>query len=205
MLDFEISKKLNIKAEKIDLDKSYYSFNPNTCYLTIELYLKKDVDIICPICGSREILVRGSKLSVIKTSFIDSNNVIVNVHRRIYKCRNNHSFIQDNPLSPEGRKISIQKDILILNALKDKTKTYSSIAKEFDVSTTYVIELFDRRIEARRLSLPTVLCIDEVHAKKLVKNSYCCVLYAPQAARLYHDHARRKGQEMRCPADRRHS
>lgn len=35
MLDFEISKKLNIKAEKIDLDKSYYSFNPNTCYLTI--------------------------------------------------------------------------------------------------------------------------------------------------------------------------
>ena len=117
MLDFEISKKLNIKAEKIDLDKSYYSFNPNTCYLTIELYLKKDVDIICPICGSREILIRGSKLSVIKTSFIDSNNVIVNVHRRIYKCYNNHSFIQDNPLSPEGRKISIQKDILILNAL----------------------------------------------------------------------------------------
>lgn len=41
MLDFEISKKLNIKAYKIDLDKSYYSFNPNTCYLTIELYLKK--------------------------------------------------------------------------------------------------------------------------------------------------------------------
>ena len=30
MLDFEISKKLNIKADKIDLDKSYYSFNPNT-------------------------------------------------------------------------------------------------------------------------------------------------------------------------------
>ncbi len=103
MLDFEISKKLNIKAEKIDLDKSYYSFNPNTCYLTIELYLKKDVDIICPICGLREILVRGSKLFVIKTSFIDSNNVIVNVHRRIYKCRNNHSFIQDNPLSPEEK------------------------------------------------------------------------------------------------------
>jgi len=30
------------------------------------------------------------------------------------------------------------------------------------------------------LSLPTVLCIDEVYAKRLVKNSYCCVLYAPQ-------------------------
>lgn len=30
------------------------------------------------------------------------------------------------------------------------------------------------------MSLPTVLCIDEVYAKRLVKNSYCCVLYAPQ-------------------------
>jgi hypothetical protein len=28
--------------------------------------------------------------------------------------------------------------------------------------------------------LPIVLCIDEVYAKKLVKYSYCCVLYAPQ-------------------------
>lgn len=180
MLDYEMSKKLNIKAERIDLEKSYFSFNSNTCNLIIELYLKKDVDVICPICSSKEILVRGSKLSIIKTSFIDSNNVIVNLHRRVYKCCNNHSFIQNNPLSPEGRKISIQKDVLILNALKDKTKTYSSIAKEFDVSVTYVVNLFDRRIDAKRLSLPTVLCIDEVYAKKLVKFSYCCVLYAPQ-------------------------
>jgi hypothetical protein len=120
MLDYEISKKLNIKAEKIDLDKSYYSFNPNTCYLNIELYLIKDVDIICPICSSKEILIIGSKVSVIKTSFIDSNNVIVNVHRRIYKCCNNHSFIQENPLSPEGRKISIQKRYFNPKCLKPK-------------------------------------------------------------------------------------
>ena len=120
MLDYEILKKLNITAEKIDLEKSYFSFNSNTCYLTIELYLKKDADLICQICSSKEILVRGSKLSIIKTSFIDSNNVIVNVHRRVYKCCNNHSFIQDNPLSPEGRKISIQKDILMLNLLLKK-------------------------------------------------------------------------------------
>ena len=180
MLDYEISKKLNVNAEILDLDKSYYSFNTNTCYLTIELYLKKDINIICPICGSKEILIRGSKISVIKTSFIDSKNVLVNLHRRIYKCVNNHSFIQENPLKTEGRKISFQKEYLILTALKDKTRTYSSIAKDFDVSPTYVIDLFDKRVEARRLHLPPVLCIDEVYARKLVKNSYCCVLYAPQ-------------------------
>lgn len=131
MLDFEISKKLNNNVEKI-LDKSYYSFNPNTCYLIIKLYLNKDVDIICLICGSRKILVRRSKLSVIKTSFIDFNNVIV-------------------------------------NALKDKTKTYSSIFKQFDVSTTHIIELFDRRIEARRLSLLPFYALMKFMLKSLLK------------------------------------
>lgn len=49
MLDYEMSKKLNINAERIDLEKSYFSFNSNTCNLTIELLYKKDVEIICPI------------------------------------------------------------------------------------------------------------------------------------------------------------
>ena len=35
MLDYEILKKLNINAETLDLDKSYYSFNTNTCYLDL--------------------------------------------------------------------------------------------------------------------------------------------------------------------------
>lgn len=64
-------------------------FNPNTCYLIIELYLNKDIDIICPICGHIEIKIRGSKLSI---------NIIlfVNIHRRIYKCHNDHYFLNFN-------------------------------------------------------------------------------------------------------------
>lgn len=52
----------------------------------------------------------------------------------VYKCECEYSFTQNNPISYENRHISVQKEIMILNALKDKTKTYTSVAKEFDVS-----------------------------------------------------------------------
>ncbi len=42
MLDFELLKKSNIKGDTIDLNKSFTSFNSNTCNLIIELYLKKE-------------------------------------------------------------------------------------------------------------------------------------------------------------------
>ncbi len=180
MLDFELLKKSNVKADNVDLDNSFISFNSNTCNLIIELYLKKEKSVKCPVCESKNIIIRGSRCNQTKSTTLDSKNVIFNVHRRVYKCECNHIFTQENPVSYENRRISIQKEIMILNALRDKTKTYSSVAKEYDVSVSYVVNLFDTKVDLKRLNLPSVLCIDEVYAKKLVKTSYCCVLYAPQ-------------------------
>lgn len=180
MLDNIIVKKLGVITDKIDLEKSYISYDSNTNYNIIEMYLKKEDKIICPICGSTNIITRGTKCNVIKTAMQDMHNVIVNVHRRQYKCSCGRVFLQENPLSPSNRQITVMMDINILNSLRDKTKTYSSVAKDFGVSPTYVINLFDTKVDLKRLTLPQVLCIDEVHAKKLTKHSYCCVLYAPQ-------------------------
>lgn len=160
MLDFELLKKSNIKADKIDLNKSFASFNSNTCNLIIELFLKKEESVKCPVCDSSNVHIKGSRCNQIKSTTLDSKNVIFNVHRRVYKCECGYSFTQENPVSYENRRISVQK--------------------EFDVSVSYVVNLFDTKVDLRRLSLPTVLCIDEVYAKRLVKNSYCCVLFSPQ-------------------------
>ncbi len=148
------------------------------------MYLKKEESVYCPICDSKNILIRGSRCNQTKSTTLDSKNVIFNVHRRVYKCDCNHIFTQENPINYENRRISVQKEIMILNALKDKTRTYSSVAKEYDVSVSYVVNLFDIKVDLKRLKLPPVLCIDEVYAKKLVRNSYCCVLYAPQWRKL---------------------
>ena len=181
MLNIEFFEKTNIKTDGIDLDKSYISFDSSTLNLIIELYLKKDTDIKCEYCASNNLTIRGSKTSKIKTSTLDSKNAIINLHRRIYRCNScNKLTTEQNPLRTDGHRISIQKEIMILNALRDKTKTYSAVANEFDVSPSYVTNLFDVKVNLRRLKLPEVMCIDEVYLKKLVKRSYCFVIYAPQ-------------------------
>ncbi len=60
------------------------------------------------------------------------------------------------------------------------TNTYSSVAKRFQVSPTYVIDLFDKRVDLKRLTLPDVLCVDEVYGRKLTNQGYCLDLYSPQ-------------------------
>lgn len=55
MLDFELLKKSNIKADSIDLNKSFASFNSNTC----NLYLKKKESVNCPICDSKNIFIKA--------------------------------------------------------------------------------------------------------------------------------------------------
>ena len=180
MLDNIIVKKLGIITDVIDLEKSYMSYDSTTCYNIIEMYLKKEKCVYCEVCGSNEIITRGTKCSEVKTATEDMYNIIVRIHRRQYKCACGRTFLQYNPLSPSSKKITPIMDVHILNVLRDKTKTYSAVAKEFGVSTTYVVNLFDYKVDLKRLTLPQVLCIDEVYAKKLTKHSYCCVLYAPQ-------------------------
>ena len=180
MLDNIIVKKLGIIIDVIDIDKSYMSYDSTTCYNIIELYLKKEDNVVCPRCCDYNVYVKGSRITETKTASADMHNVLVRVHRRVYKCCNSHQFSQENPLSPSNRKITVMMDVHILNALRDKTRTYSSVAKEFGVSPTYVVNLFDKKVDLKRLILPQVLCIDEVYSKKLTKHSYCCVLYAPQ-------------------------
>lgn len=78
----------------------------------------------------------------------------------------------------------MQKDYKILQALKDINSTFKSVAARFDVSTAYVVNLFDQKVDKPRLKLPRVLCVDEVYAKKLSYHKYCFILYAPQLKKV---------------------
>ena len=130
---------------------------------------------------SKSITIISSRTSLVKSSSNQIKNIIFRVHRRKYKCSNcGYTFLQLNPIRTDGHQVSIQKEIMILEALRSLTKTYSAVAKEFDVSVSYVTNLFDTKVDLKRLKLPEVICIDEVYLKKLVKNSYCFVIYSPQ-------------------------
>ena len=50
--------------------------------------------------------------------------------------------------------------------------TYTELAKQCDVSTNYVIKLFDTLPQQKRLPLPSVICVDEFHFSN-ARNKRC--------------------------------
>lgn len=181
MLEFDFLKRLGIEndSSKIDCEKSFSYFDSNTNNLIIELYLKKDY-FRCEVCNSQFIRIQKTFITTVRTQTAEAANAIVHIHRRSYICDNNHVHRQYNPFKPNNERISIFKNTAILNDLRDMTNTYSAVAKKFQVSSTYVLNLFDRSVDLKRLTLPQVLCIDEVYGRKLTHKGYCFVMYSPQ-------------------------
>ena len=123
-MDFESIKRLGLDHYNIDLTKSYEIYNPSTNNHTIHLYLLKDKTIVCQNCGSIDISIKGSVKSSINYSSPLENNITIILHKRQYRCNDcNKTFYQSNPIISEGKNISIQKD--------------------FNISPTYVQNLFD--------------------------------------------------------------
>lgn len=169
----------------VDKEKSFSIYEKSTNNNIINLYLNKQNLYICPNCGSTQILSRGSKSKIIKTSSGCIDNIVVKLHLRHFKCKNcNKTFHETFDFLSAPKNISMQKDYKILQALKDINSTFKSVAARFDVSTTYVVNLFDQKVDIPRLKLPRVLCVDEVYAKKLSYHKYCFILYAPQLKKV---------------------
>ena len=164
----------------IDLTKSFEIYDIHTNNHIINLFLIKDDKTYCPSCNSNNIKISGSASSKIKHSSGLENNIVLILNKRRFKCLNcGINFREHFNISQETKTISVVKDLKILESLKDINKTFTSIAKDYDVSPTYVMNLLDKKVDFFRFKLPKVLCIDEVYSDRLVKYKYCCVLYDP--------------------------
>src|SRR5690606_11046505 len=86
-------------------------------------------------------------------------------------------FYEHNPFSAKHHKISVYTKLAILEQLKSHTQTYSSIAKQFNISTQSVINIFDDHVGAKRRRLPKVICTDEFFKSKGSKYKYALLMY----------------------------
>ena len=184
-MDYEAQKRLHLDNIKIDVEKSYESYNPGNNHHIITIHLLKQDEIICPHCASNKNIVRGSKLHIINYSSILEDNLFIHFHRRIYKCKQcNKYFLEHNPFCDNGRRNSIYKDYKIIQALKELTATYTSVANRFNVSPTYVANIFDRKVDLARLPLSKIICVDEVYSKRLSYHHYCFIIYSPRDRKI---------------------
>jgi len=179
MINYDfITKIWNLKRTTIvDEEKSYIELKGINQIL--HLYLKKS-NVFCSYCNSEKAIIRSSKIQSIKHTMLGGNPCSIIFHKRVYKCLDcNKMFNESFDLIFNHRGVSLATDIEILYSLKNIRTTYKDAALKYNVSSTYVRNIFDRYIDIDRHTLPTVLSIDEVYAKKLTSTKYACVLFDP--------------------------
>jgi transposase len=131
----------------------------------------------CPICVSERIKFNSYRLKKIIHSISTQKPCMIHFKQRRYQCLTcNKTFSEPNPFVPPKSNIGHLTRLSILDYLKDFNHTFTDTAKLYNVSIQSVIDIFDQAIDARRRTLPEVICIDEVFTSKMNKYKYACVL-----------------------------
>lgn len=143
------------------------------------VYLAKQEDLICPICGSDRVYSKGfyERNIVIPINALKSYNVHLKVRR--YKCQDCFdSFSDCKDLSPANKKISYSTIINVMDMLKSPRCTFTDAAKSNGISPSSVVRIFDDHCHITRESFPEVLCMDEVYTKNNDFDAkYSCIFY----------------------------
>ena len=181
-MDYESIKRLGLESIGIDPNNCFETYDPSCFNHTIIIHLLKQDEVICPLCGAvNNITAKGTRPQLIKYSTSSEDNLTIKLYRREYKCNNcGHHFKEINPFSLDRHQVSINTEYKILDALKSEKATFTEIAQRFNVSTTFVSYLFDKKVDLTRLPLSEVICVDEVYSKRLSFHHFCFVIYNPK-------------------------
>ena len=134
----------------------------------------------CPYCKTPMHSKGIRKRPVNHPMMQDGFSLRLILKQRRWKCINSACSHEENEhfafISP-GRRSTNLTDILILESFKDLNLSAASIAHKFHVSDTYVLKVFDRFVNMKRLPLGEILSVDEVHLKIPGECEYALVLF----------------------------
>lgn len=167
-------KLLNLEDVNIDLNKSHVDkVNGN---LVVTIVLNNDTKC-CKFCGSTSFCSHGFIHKKITHSISTNQPCILNYKARRFKCKDcGKTFLEYNPFCQEDEKLSLYTVIKILEKLRSHTSTFTSVAKDLNVSIQTVVNVFDNYVSGTRLKLSEVICIDEIYTNKLTSKKYSCVV-----------------------------
>lgn len=167
-------KLLNLEDVNIDLNKSHIDkVNGN---LVVTIVLNNDVKC-CKFCGSTSFCSHGFIHKKITHSISTNQPCILNYKARRFKCKDcGKTFLEYNPFCQEDEKLSLYTVIKILEKLRSHTSTFTSVAKDLNVSIQTVVNVFDNYVSGTRLKFSEVICIDEIYTNKLTSKKYSCVV-----------------------------
>lgn len=133
----------------------------------------------CPKCGFK-MYSRGKKERRVKHPVLrDGCQLYIRILQRRWRCSNydcNYDISDTFKFVDKYKQTTKVTELLVLDALRDIGKTFADIAREYNISDSTVISIFERHIQMRRLKLPEVLCVDEVYLNMDTNCKYVLVL-----------------------------
>lgn len=157
-----------------DIDHFGISHQKDGLYIDVILQRKSHQ---CPVCLNMTDKVKDYSIKKITHSVLASSKCIINYHARRYRCPIcNKTFLEHNPFTVSGSRISLATVYNILEDLRKPNVTFKDAAERFHVSQTTVAHIFDSFVSISRRTLPEYILIDEVYAFKSVHSKYVCVL-----------------------------
>lgn len=130
----------------------------NLCTIDIEMSKKC---VICPNCSAPTSNVHDYRYQKIKDLQAFGMNVILNYHKRRYACKQcGKRFSEPHPFVPKYHRMTNRLVARIIDLLSSE-RSFTSVARETNVSISTVIRVFDCVSYGRPTTLPKVLAIDE--------------------------------------------
>jgi transposase len=115
---------------------------------------------VCPVCGLHTDKIHDYRKQRVKDLPSFGNNVILILRKRRYVCSCGKRFFEPNDFLPKYQRRTQRTILEIINRLRD-VRSYSTVATEFNISSSTVIRLFKNIQYPRPEKLPEVIGIDE--------------------------------------------
>ena len=138
---------------------------------------KKLEPVYCPSCSCR-MHSRGKKTRTVNHPiFQDGLKTTLKVQQRRWQCKRcGLSFAEDFPFISKYKHSTNITDFLIIDDMRSLSNSVSDVARKFNVSDTYVHQIFNRYVDMKRLPLTEAICIDEVHTETVSYSKYSMII-----------------------------
>jgi transposase len=143
-------------------------------------------DAECPFCRSiAYVEVHGHYLCTVRCNGSGAATDSLRLRRIVYRCRRcGRTFTLDlKGIAARRQMSSMERNEMVADF--SSHATFSEIGERHRCSAMRCIQLFDEAFPAvRRLGMPRVLCIDEIHFSSQFDQKYCCVLLDFETGRI---------------------
>ena len=115
---------------------------------------------ICPCCGAKTNKIHDYRYQRVKELSAFEKKVVLILHKRRYVCSCGKRFFEPNTFLAKYQRMTQRAIMGLLDKLSD-SRSYTSVAQEFSISTSTVIRFFKNVQYSKPIELPEVIGIDE--------------------------------------------